>query len=199
MPTFRRLAYSGIERVAWIESVEECLHCWLGGIEVAHIVLCGILGFALVEQCPHAMLQRQAVMAFAHDIILMEDVAEEMAVVELMNDRIFHVCRKRLEPVPVVAPQGDVKGDDVLHFVSIDGAESYGCSGNSEAMQKGCFTLRISALEESAVGRSEVSSRKPCASSMPLPDILSRRWCSYRSRKSFILLGRWFGKSRLAD
>ena len=122
-----------------------------------------ILGLALIEQGPHAMLQGQAILPLAHDVVLMEDVAEEVAVVELVDDRILHVGRKRLEPVPVVSPEGDVERDDVLHLMAMDCPVAYRCSGHREAMQECCASFLAVALEEPTVTRSEASFEEtPC-------------------------------------
>ena len=163
MPAFGRLAYSGIERVAWIESVEERLHCRLRGVQVAHVMLSRILRLALVEQSPHPMLEGQAILSLAHDVVLMEDVTEEVAVVELVSDRILHLGRKRLKPSPVVAPEGDVERDDVLYLMAMDCPVAHGCSGHREAMQECCASFLAVTLEEPTLTRSEASIEEtPC-------------------------------------
>ena len=58
----------------------------LGLIKVADIVLGRILGAALVQELPHRMLQDQRVTPFGNDVFLVEDVAEEMAVVDLVPE-----------------------------------------------------------------------------------------------------------------
>ena len=160
MLALRHLPYSGVECIAWIERTVERLHGGLGGIEVAHIVLGGVFGVPVVEQAPHSMLQGHAVVALAHNVVLMKDVAEEVAVIEFMNDRMLHVGRKRLEPVPVVASESDVEGDDVLHLTPMHCTVAHGGSGNSKAMQEGCAALLFRALKEPAAGRFEVSLQK---------------------------------------
>ena len=56
MPAFRCLPYSGVKRIARIESVEERLHRRLRGIQMADVMFSRILSLALVEQSPHSML-----------------------------------------------------------------------------------------------------------------------------------------------
>ena len=54
---------------------------------MADVVLGRILRPARVQQFPHAMLKFERVMAFGDDIVLVENVAEEVAIVELMMIR----------------------------------------------------------------------------------------------------------------
>ena len=106
MPGFRLLV--GVERA--VEVGER----GLGVVEVADVVLGRVLGAAGVEQLPHGVLEREAVVALLHHVVLVEDVAEEVAVVELLRDLRVDLRRQPLEPVAVVAAERDVEGDDVL-------------------------------------------------------------------------------------
>src|SRR5208337_5130646 len=78
----RRLPDAGIEAVAGVEPRVVFDERRLGLVQVADIVLGGILGAARVEQRPHAMFEVERVLALAHDVILVEHVAEEVAVVK---------------------------------------------------------------------------------------------------------------------
>jgi hypothetical protein len=73
----------GIERIAGIERpiVYQRRLCM---IEVPDIVLGPIFGTALVKHAPHPLLDRLAIMSFRHDVVLMEYMAEKMAIVELV-------------------------------------------------------------------------------------------------------------------
>src|SRR5271154_1814373 len=73
------------------------------------------------------MLEIDRIVALADDVVLMEDVAKEMPVIELMNHRLGHVGRQVLEPVRIVAPESDVQGDNVLNLLPVDGAIAH-CS-----------------------------------------------------------------------
>ena len=54
-------------------------------IEVADIMLGRILGSARVEQRPERVFEGEGIIATSDDIILMEDVAEEMAIIERVD------------------------------------------------------------------------------------------------------------------
>ncbi len=87
MRQLRGPADAGIEAVAGIEAavvVDERRLCL---IEVAYIVLGGILRAARVQQFPHTMLDFRRVVSLADNIILVEYVTEEMPIIELMSDR----------------------------------------------------------------------------------------------------------------
>ena len=56
----------------------------------------------------HFVFQCHAVVAFFDDVILMENVAHKMSVVELVDDFIVDFLRQFFKPVAVVAAQGDV-------------------------------------------------------------------------------------------
>jgi len=70
----------------------------------------------------------------------MQDVAEEVAVIEFRDDLILDLVGKRLEPVGIVAPQGDIEGQDLARILARD-AVSDGRTGCREAVQHGfgCF------------------------------------------------------------
>ena len=60
----------------------------LGFVEMPDVVLGRVFRAALVEQRPHATLEVDRVVAFADNIVLMEDVTEEMSVIELVHHRL---------------------------------------------------------------------------------------------------------------
>src|SRR5262245_58140756 len=98
------------------------------------VVFGWILRAACVEQFPQAMLKFERVMALSDDIVLVENVAEEVTVIQLVDDRFRNILRQSFEPVWVVPPQRDVESDDVLHLPAVDGAVSISGPRDSEAM-----------------------------------------------------------------
>ena len=82
-------------------------------------------------------------MALPHDVILVQHVTKEVAIVELVNKGAVQVLRQRLKPVLVIAPERDVEGDNVLYFTVVHSTIAYGSAGHSEAMQEGCFALLV--------------------------------------------------------
>ena len=155
MHAFGLASDARIEHVARVEFLVVTDQCWLGMVKVTDIVLCRIFGAALVEQRPHALLDLHAVVPLRHDVVLVEDVAEEVPVVELVNDGRLDLGRQLLEPLLVVAPQRDVEGQDVLHLPFVDGTIAVGRTSRREAMKEGLLTFVGCALEEVAVARRE--------------------------------------------
>ena len=116
-----------------------------------------VLGTACVEQGQHLVFERGAVLALADDVVLVEDVAHEVPVVEFVADAVVDGGRQSLEPVGVVAAQGDVEGDDVLDFARMHGAVAHGGGGDGEAVQHGGLGFGGVAFEVAAtVGLAEV-------------------------------------------
>ena len=54
-------------------------------IKMPNVMLGWIFGAALIEQFPHALLDGLAIVSLRHDVILMEDMAEEVTIVELVQ------------------------------------------------------------------------------------------------------------------
>jgi len=74
-----------------------------------------VLGSTLLEKMQHSMLESDRIHAFADDVVLMEHMAEEVAIIELVNDMLLDVWRQPLEPVGVVTAQRAVQRQDALH------------------------------------------------------------------------------------
>ena len=111
-----------------------------------------VLGAACVQQFPHAVLHLDRVDALSDDVVLMEHMAEEVPVVELVDDLLLHLLRQRLDPVAVVAAQGDVQGEDVLDAAAVRLAVANGRAGDGKAVQEGLAPLLGAALEVGAAG-----------------------------------------------
>jgi hypothetical protein len=130
------------------------------------IVFRRIFGAAAVQQRPHLVFDFEAVVALLDDVILVEHVAQEVAVIQLDGDRLFDVGRQRLDPVAIVTAQCDVERDDVLHFPGMHGAIAHSGAGGGEAVQERFPAFFVRALEIAASGIAfEIAERKARVSS----------------------------------
>ncbi|MNL58555.1 hypothetical protein D3C87_1822010 [compost metagenome] len=82
------------------------------------------------------MLHRLAIAALAHDVILVEDVTEEMPVIQLQDQLLLDGRRQCLEPVAVVARQGDIQRHDILDRFVMDRPIPNRRPGRGESMQE---------------------------------------------------------------
>jgi len=80
----------------------------------------GVFRAACLQQGQHAGLQRFDVHAFAHDVILMQNVAHEMPVIKPVQQLVVDLVRQLFAPIAVVAFQRDVEREDVLHLCGVD-------------------------------------------------------------------------------
>jgi len=99
----RSLPNTRIEAVARIELLIEPGERGFRVIKMADIVLGRILRATAVEQCPHSVLDVEAVMAFLHDVVLVKDVTQKVAVIQFDRDRFLDIGRQRFDPVAIVA------------------------------------------------------------------------------------------------
>ena len=113
-------------------------------------MLGGVFGAARVQQLPHAVLHGQRVHALLHDVVLVEHMAEEVAVVELVHHIALHVLRQLLHPFAVVAAQGDVQRHDVFDLAAVHLTVANGCACNRKAVQEGFAALLGIALKPAA-------------------------------------------------
>lgn len=80
------MTYTGIEGISWIKTFVMPFQGRLSEIKMANVVLGWILRASGVEDLPHSVLDFHRVEALLHDVVLMEYLAEEMAIVEGMLD-----------------------------------------------------------------------------------------------------------------
>ena len=71
-------------------------------VQMPNVMLCRILRAALAQQFQHLLFQRMGIDAFLHDVILMEDIAHEMTVIEFMHQLAVNFRRQMLIPFGVV-------------------------------------------------------------------------------------------------
>jgi len=113
-----------------------------------NVVLSRVLRSAPVENAEHSVLQRDWINAFADNIILMEHMAEEVAVIELEDNILLDVRRQLLEPVGVIAPQRDVQRQNILHLISVNVTVADGRACRGKPVEEGLFSLIRRTFEE---------------------------------------------------
>src|SRR3954447_7394928 len=80
------MADAGIEDVAGVKRAIVVHQGRLGVIKMPDVMFCWIFRTPLVQQLPHPVLKRKRVMAFRHDVVLVEDKAEEVGIVDPAQD-----------------------------------------------------------------------------------------------------------------
>ncbi|KAG1391203.1 hypothetical protein G6F59_014960 [Rhizopus arrhizus] len=96
------------------------------------------------------MLDGQRVFAPARDVILVEHVAQEVAVVQLVQQAVVDVGRQLLEPVGIVTAKRDVQCHDILHLLAVHFTVAHCGTGHREAMQERLPALLCRAVEIAA-------------------------------------------------
>src|SRR5438270_360326 len=86
-------------------------------------MLSWILCASGVEYLPHGTLNLHPVETLLHDVVLVEDLAEEVPVVEGVSDLGGETFREVLAPADTVSGQGDIERDDVLDIPPMDRPE----------------------------------------------------------------------------
>ncbi len=79
-------ANTGVKAVGRIELTIERGQLRLGLIEMADVMLCRILRAARLQNRQHLRFQGMDIHPFFNDVVLMEDMAEKMAVIQLMTE-----------------------------------------------------------------------------------------------------------------
>ena len=108
MGQLAELADAGIENVARIKRPVLCGERGFGRIEMADVVFGWVFSPARVEQMAEVMLQGHRVMSLPDDIIVMENVAEEVPVIELMAHAALDLLGERLYPSHRIAREREV-------------------------------------------------------------------------------------------
>jgi hypothetical protein len=91
-------AVGGIELFVVVEQRRLCI------VEVSDIVLGRIFPASCVQQFPHPLFQLDRIVAFAHDIVLVKHVTEEVPVIEPVGYRLRDLVGQSLDPISIVAP-----------------------------------------------------------------------------------------------
>ena len=95
---------------------------------------------------------------FAHDIILMQNVAHEMTVVESVHDMLVDLGGEFFEPLAVIAPQRDIQRQNIFDLVGMDIVIADGGTGGGKAVQACDLALARGAGKEIglAIGKGRV-------------------------------------------
>ncbi len=144
-------------------------------IQMSNVVLRRVLCPARLQQLEHLRFQRMDVDAFLHDIVLMKNVAHKVTVIEFMYQLAVDFRRQMLEPVGIVAAQGDIQRRDIFHFISVYGLITNRCASSGEAVQEGFAAFFRRTGEETALSGFKNSFSQRCASATPSPAIFNSR------------------------
>ncbi len=101
------------------------------------------------------MFKRQRVLTFSDNIVLVEYMAEKMPVIELMEDGGCDLVRQPLQPVLLVAWQGDVERDYIFHFARMQHAIADRSARRGEAVKKCLGSFNRRAFKKISLGRRE--------------------------------------------
>ena len=82
-----------------------------------HVMFRRILCASRVQQREHLLFQRVRIHPFLNDVILVEDVAHKVAVIELVDQLAVNFRRQVLKPLGIVAAKGDIQRQNVFHLV----------------------------------------------------------------------------------
>src|SRR5262249_19750607 len=150
---FGRPADARVEAIAGVQAPIVFNERRLRVVQMADVVFGRILRTARVQQFPYARLKFERVMAFSDDVVLVENVAEEVAIIELVDNLSRNILRQGLEPVRIVPPQCHVESDDILYLAAVDCAVADRGPGDGKAMQKGLLGLAVAAFKKGALHR----------------------------------------------
>lgn len=81
-----------------------------------NVVFRRILCATFAQKGEHLLFQRVRVDPFFNDVILVEDVAHKVAVVELMHQLAVDFRRQVFKPLGIVASQGNIQRQNILYF-----------------------------------------------------------------------------------
>ena len=81
----------------------------------------------------------------------MKDVAEEVPIVKLCYDVFFEIGRQAFSPLLIIASEGSIESDDILHFALVDSIIADGCPGSYKPMKHRLFRLRGIASKPAAI------------------------------------------------
>ncbi len=123
-------------------------HGGLREIKVPHIVLAGYSAARRSRSFHISCSISSQLLPFRHDIVLVEDVAEEVPAIELADQVLLNLGRQRLEPVLVVPAERDVERDAMSsHLPVVHRAIADRGAGGGEAVQEGLVAFVGRALE----------------------------------------------------
>ena len=92
----------------------------LGLVKMADVMFGGVFRTAFFQKRQHFGLERFDVHTFADDVILMQNVAHEMPVIEPVQDLVVNPGRQGLQPVAFIAFERNVEREDVFYLIGMD-------------------------------------------------------------------------------
>lgn len=134
-------ADAGIEAVLWIMFVVEGSEFGACVVEVADVVFGGVFGAATVKPGKQRLFDFCGINAGLEDVILVHDVAEEVAAIEFFVDFGVEFGGEFFKPFAFIARQGDVEGHEFADFVAHDAVVARGRACGSKAVQDGGFAF----------------------------------------------------------
>ena len=164
-----RPADTGIEAIQWIEATIMGFEGGGSSVEMTDIMLCWILRTARCRVLQQAMLKLDRVGSLSDDVILMEDVAEEVTVIENGDAILRKLRRQALDPIGRVARQRDIERHDFFDLARMDRAISYCSTGNREAVEHRGFRLSVGALKISSAIAGKVGVKQGASDGHTLP------------------------------
>ena len=120
-----------------------------------HVVLGRILRATLVQQRQHLLFQRMRIHPFFDDVILVEDIAHEMAVIELVHQLAVNLRRQMFKPLGIVTTQGNIQRQNILYLFGMHSLITDSRTRRGEAVQEGFAAFFRRAGEEIPVGSFE--------------------------------------------
>lgn len=130
------MARAGIQAVCRIKLPVMPRERRLCGIEVPDIVLGGIFRTACIEQRQHRLFERHRIVPLLHQIVAVEDVAEEMPAIAHPHDLLREFGREVFVPFVVVPAQRDIERDDIGDRVPMERAIADGSAGAAKRCRK---------------------------------------------------------------
>ncbi len=90
-----------------------------------------------MQQRQHLLFQCMRVDPFFDDVILVEDIAHKVAVIELVHQLAVNFRRQMLKPFGVVATQGNIQRQNILHLFGMHRLVTDSGTRRGEAVQEG--------------------------------------------------------------
>ena len=81
---------------------------------MSDVVFRRILCATFTQKGEHLLLQFVCIDPFFDDVILMEDIAHKVAVIELVHQLAVDFRRQVFKPLGVVTPQGDIERQNIF-------------------------------------------------------------------------------------
>jgi hypothetical protein len=141
------LADARVHGICRVDGFVERGQIWLGFVKMPDIVLCRVFCTPRLQQREHLCLEGFDVHAFADDIILVQNVAHEVAIIQTMYQFIRNFCGQGFQPVAFIALERDVEREDILDFGVVNILVPNGGSSSGKAVKACNLSLAGGAFE----------------------------------------------------